>query len=76
MLSSTQVIQEASGEDSLSWLVSLWVYRDPLVASCGLNVAAALAVQTSLLHYNLTEVSGGVWAAALRSVFLLYLCSI
>ncbi|XP_050706077.1 rotatin-like [Eriocheir sinensis] len=65
----SQVIQEASGEDSLSWLVSLWVYRDPLVASCGLNVAAALAAQTSLLHYNLTQVSGGVWAAAL-SYFL------
>ncbi|KAK8388982.1 hypothetical protein O3P69_020746 [Scylla paramamosain] len=64
-----EVIQEASGEDSLSWLVSLWVYRDPLVASCGLNVAAAMAGHTSLLHCGLTQVSGGVWAAAL-SYFL------
>ena len=63
-----QVIQEASSEDSLSWLVSLWVYRDPLVASCGRNVAAALAGHTSLLHCSLTQVSGGVWAAALRWV--------
>ncbi|KAG0719705.1 Rotatin [Chionoecetes opilio] len=65
----TKDIQEASAENSMSWLVSLFVYRDPLVASCGLNVAAVMAAHTSLLHHSLTQVSGGVWAASL-SYFL------
>ncbi|XP_027230320.2 rotatin [Penaeus vannamei] len=51
-----------------SWLVSLWVYRDPVVTSTGLTVATALTIQpqgSKLLHESLTQVSGGVWGAAL-----------
>lgn len=60
-----------------SWLVSLWVYRDPVVTSTGLTVATALTIQpqgSQLLHESLTQVSGGVWGAALRLVCLLFLC--
>ncbi|XP_071513328.1 rotatin-like isoform X2 [Panulirus ornatus] len=51
-----------------SWLVSLWVYRDHSIISAGLNIAATLATQASgqsLLHDSLTQVSGGIWGAAL-----------
>ncbi|XP_042205049.1 rotatin-like isoform X3 [Homarus americanus] len=67
----TQDITTWSSEEGFldwSWLVSLWVYRDPSVTSTGLMIAAALTTQArglSLLHNSLTQVSGGVWGAAL-----------
>ncbi|XP_068219569.1 rotatin-like [Palaemon carinicauda] len=56
------------GSPDWSWLVSLWVYRDPSVTSAGLTVAASLTTRPEgllLLHESLTQVSGGVWGAAL-----------
>ncbi|CAL4146715.1 unnamed protein product, partial [Meganyctiphanes norvegica] len=55
--------------DDWSWLVSLWVYKDSQVTSVGLNLAAALASTphgAAVLHSGLTQVSGGVWGAALN----------
>ncbi|XP_066980837.1 rotatin-like [Macrobrachium rosenbergii] len=56
------------GSPDWSWLVSLWVYRDPSVTSAGLTVASSLTSKPEglyLLHESLTQVSGGVWGAAL-----------
>ncbi|KAK7071995.1 hypothetical protein SK128_027112, partial [Halocaridina rubra] len=49
------------GSPDWSWLVSLWVYRDPIITSCGLSVASSLTTNpqgTNLLHDSLTQVSG------------------
>lgn len=55
------------------WLVSLWVHRDTHISSSGLSLAAAVARHeqgAATLRDNLTQVSGGVWGAALRWVLL------
>lgn len=66
--------EETEGtEGGWEWLVSLWVHRDTLLSSSGLSLAAAVARHEHgavTLRDNLTQVSGGVWGAALRWVFL------
>ncbi|KAK3876745.1 hypothetical protein Pcinc_018481 [Petrolisthes cinctipes] len=61
--------EEAEGtEGGWEWLVSLWVHRDSLISSSGLSLAAAVARHergAAALRNNLTQVSGGVWGAAL-----------
>ncbi|XP_076061737.1 rotatin-like isoform X3 [Oratosquilla oratoria] len=59
---------EADSSTSLSWMVSVWVYRDCLVAAAGLSLAASIACTGKgrvWLYNGLSHVSGGVWGAAL-----------